>query len=63
MGAVIWMSPLTAPAEFESSKSGREHERLVMTIRDAEVRWAKRCIWALGALLVFASVVAVVVCA
>lgn len=60
LGAIILMSPLTVPADFEPSKSGMERQRLVRIIRDAELRWAKRCAWALLALLILAGVVAAI---
>lgn len=50
------MSPLTVPADFEPSKSGTEREQLVQIIRDAELRWAKRCAWALALLGVVAAI-------
>ena len=60
LGAIILISPLAVPADFEPSKSGTERERLVRIIRDAELRWAGRCAWALVALSVLAGVVAVI---
>ncbi|KAH0840321.1 hypothetical protein J3R83DRAFT_1334 [Lanmaoa asiatica] len=60
LGAIILMFPLTAPADFEPSKSGTERQQLVEIIRDTELRWARRCAWALLALLVLAGVVAAI---
>ncbi|KAF8433002.1 hypothetical protein L210DRAFT_3412961 [Boletus edulis BED1] len=64
LGVIILVSPLTAPADFEPSKSGTERQRLVAIIRDAELKWAKRCVWALVTLLAlvgFAAAIALVV--
>ena len=58
LGATMLMSPLTAPADLEPSKSGTERQQLVQMIRDTELRWARCCAWALVALLVLAGVVA-----
>ena len=60
LGVFILISPLIAPADFEPSKSGAERQRLVQIIRDAELRWAKRCAWALFAVLVLAGAVAAI---
>ncbi|KAG8219062.1 hypothetical protein J3R82DRAFT_4818 [Butyriboletus roseoflavus] len=57
LGAIFLISPLTVLADFEPSKSGMERQQLAQIIRDAELRWAKRCAWALFALLVLAGVV------
>ena len=54
------MSPLTAPVDFEPSKSGTERQQLVQMIRDTELRWARRCAWALVALLVLACFIGLV---
>lgn len=57
-GVLILLSPLTAPADFHPSKPESERQELVQLMRRAEVRWAKRCLWALLGLL---SVVAIIV--
>ncbi|KAH7912634.1 hypothetical protein BJ138DRAFT_1083215 [Hygrophoropsis aurantiaca] len=51
LGAIILVSPLTAPADFEPSKSEAERMELVQVMRDAEMKWAKRSAWALLILL------------
>lgn len=60
LGAIIWITPLTVPADFEPSKSGTERQQLAQIVRNAEVRWAKRCVWALVGLLVLANTVTAV---
>lgn len=60
LGALVLVSPLTVPADVEPSKSGMERQHLVRIIRDAELRWAQRCAWALLGLLVLAGVVAAI---
>ena len=52
--------PVTVSADFEPSKSGTERRYLVQIMRDAEIRWAKHCVWELVGLLVSAGVVTVV---
>ncbi|KAI9569267.1 hypothetical protein HD554DRAFT_2020784 [Boletus coccyginus] len=59
-GSLILITPLTAPTNFEPSKSETERQELVQIIRDAELRWAKRCAWALVVLLVLGGVVVAV---
>jgi hypothetical protein len=46
-GAIILLSPLSAPADFEPTKSEAERQELVQIMRDAESKWAKRSAWAL----------------
>ena len=55
LGAIILIYPLTAPPDFEPTKSEMERRQLMQIIRNAELRWAKRCTWALVALLVLGS--------
>ncbi|KAF9220810.1 hypothetical protein BS17DRAFT_713381 [Gyrodon lividus] len=57
LGAIILLSPLTAPADFEPSKSETERQELVHIMREAEVKWAKRCACALLAFIVLVGVV------
>ncbi|KAJ8584614.1 hypothetical protein M405DRAFT_826498 [Rhizopogon salebrosus TDB-379] len=51
-GAIILLSPLSAPADFEPTKSEAERQELVQIMRDAESKWAKRSAWALLIFLV-----------
>ncbi|KAH7924941.1 hypothetical protein BV22DRAFT_1034638 [Leucogyrophana mollusca] len=57
LGAIILVSPLTAPADFEPSKSEAERMELVQTMRKAEIKWAKRSAWALLILLVAVGII------
>ncbi|KAI0944940.1 hypothetical protein AcV7_001607 [Taiwanofungus camphoratus] len=57
-GALILISPLRAPEDWELSKTEAERQELIETMRRAEVKWAKRCLLALS---VFAVAVLVVV--
>jgi len=61
LGAVILVSPLTLPRDLEPSKSREELELCERVIRAAEVKWAKRCAWALFTLLVLAAFVGAVI--
>ncbi|KIK76523.1 hypothetical protein PAXRUDRAFT_835342 [Paxillus rubicundulus Ve08.2h10] len=58
LGAIILLSPLTAPADFEPSKSEDERQQLVHTMRETEVKWAKRCAIALLAFFVLLGLIA-----
>lgn len=58
LAAIILLSPLTAPADFEPTKSDAERQELVQIMRDAEVKWAKRSAWALLIFLVVIGIIA-----
>ncbi|KAG1726407.1 hypothetical protein EDB19DRAFT_1752645 [Suillus lakei] len=58
LGAIILLSPLKAPADFEPTKSEAERHELVRIMRDAEIKWAKRSAWALLILLVVIAIIA-----
>jgi len=64
-GIAILFSPLTAPADFEPTKSEAERQELVRIMREAEMKWAKRCGWALLVLLlaggIFAALIVIIV--
>lgn len=62
LGALILLSPLSPPEGWEhEEKSEEEKAVLVRIVRDAECRWAWRCVWALlGLALVVAVVIGVV---
>lgn len=57
-GAFILLSPLSAPADWETSKPALEREEIIASMRRAEIKWARRCLVALG---VFALVVVALV--
>ncbi|TFK89892.1 hypothetical protein K466DRAFT_584204 [Polyporus arcularius HHB13444] len=60
-GALILLSPLRAPSDWEASKPESERAELIESMRRTEVRWARRC---LVALVVFVlAVAAAVLCA
>jgi len=61
LGAVILLSPLSAPADFEPTKSEAERQQLVQTMRDAEAKWAKRSAWAFLIFLVVIGIIAGVI--
>ncbi|KAG2340802.1 hypothetical protein BDR05DRAFT_915264 [Suillus weaverae] len=58
LGGIILLSPLNAPADFEPTKSEDERQELVRTMRDAEIKWAKRSTWALLIFLVVIGIIA-----
>lgn len=47
-GALILISPLRAPEDWETSKTETEREELIGSMRRTEVKWAKRCLLALA---------------
>ncbi|EPS97415.1 hypothetical protein FOMPIDRAFT_23496, partial [Fomitopsis schrenkii] len=57
-GALILISPLRAPEEWELSKTEAEHQELIEGMRRTEIKWAKRCLIALLVLTVAIVVVA-----
>ncbi|KAH9851686.1 hypothetical protein C2E23DRAFT_757878 [Lenzites betulinus] len=61
-GAFILLSPLQAPADWETTKPEYEREEMIASMRRAELKWARRCLYALGLgtlLLVAVVVIAV----
>ncbi|KAI0727426.1 hypothetical protein C8Q72DRAFT_795888 [Fomitopsis betulina] len=61
-GALILISPLRAPEEWALSKTEAEREELIESMRQTEIKWAKRCFVALSTLvlIILAIVLAVV---
>ncbi|KIO01067.1 hypothetical protein M404DRAFT_81631, partial [Pisolithus tinctorius Marx 270] len=58
LGAMILLSPLHAPAEFEPTKPEADRQQLIRMIREAEIRWAKWCAWALLILVLALGIMA-----
>jgi hypothetical protein len=65
MGALILLSPLRAPsaptdADTEAAwlpeKTEAEREQIIAQMREVEVKWAIRCLWALAVLVVLGIV-------
>ena len=56
-GAFILLSPLRAPEDWESAKPEIERQELIESMRRTEIKWAKRCLYALLTLLVFVAAV------
>lgn len=46
-GAFILLSPLQAPSDWETTKPAYEREEIIESMRRTEVKWAKRCLYAL----------------
>jgi hypothetical protein len=67
MGAIILMSPLRAPpaatpsAAWLPEKTEAEREVIIARMRTTELKWAKRCLYALLVLVLVAVVIAVAV--
>ncbi|RDX54687.1 hypothetical protein OH76DRAFT_1430332 [Lentinus brumalis] len=60
-GALILLSPLRAPSDWEASKPESERAELIESMRRTEVRWARRCLVAL--VMFVLAVAAAVLCA
>ncbi|KAG1729514.1 uncharacterized protein EDB91DRAFT_1159424 [Suillus paluster] len=58
LGAIILLSPLKAPADFEPTKSEVERQELVQIMRETEIKWAKRSAWALLIFLIVIGIIA-----
>ncbi|KAI0777264.1 hypothetical protein BD413DRAFT_601726 [Trametes elegans] len=56
-GAFILLSPLEAPSDWESSKPEYERQEIIESMRRTEIKWAKRCLWALLATALVAAAV------
>ncbi|KIL59763.1 hypothetical protein M378DRAFT_193764 [Amanita muscaria Koide BX008] len=58
LGVIILLSPLSAPDSTDLSsgwlgeKSDEERQFVVSEMRRVEVKWAKRCLWALSTLVI-----------
>jgi len=60
MGIVILFSELRPSVDWEIGRSEKEQAQLLDSLRTTEVKWAKRCIWALITFFLILSVVVVV---
>ncbi|KZT25079.1 hypothetical protein NEOLEDRAFT_1045037, partial [Neolentinus lepideus HHB14362 ss-1] len=61
VGIFILCTQLRPTPEWEAGKTPEECSRLLLEARKAEVKWARRCLWALSALLVIAGLIVMVV--
>ena len=52
-GALILLSPLRAPEDWESAKPEYERQEIIESMRRTELKWARRC---LAACVLFALV-------
>lgn len=64
MGAFILVSPLRAPPTSPSEawlpeKTEAERQAIIAKMRSAELKWARRCLWALIALACLGGVIGV----
>ncbi|KAI0659306.1 hypothetical protein C8Q70DRAFT_1054149 [Cubamyces menziesii] len=51
-GAFILLSPLQAPSDWEASKPEYERQEIIESMRRTEIKWAKRCLFALLVLVI-----------
>lgn len=56
-GALILISPLRAPEEWELTKTEAERQELIDSMRRTEIKWAKRCLIALSVLSIAIAVI------
>ncbi|EIW55484.1 uncharacterized protein TRAVEDRAFT_59811 [Trametes versicolor FP-101664 SS1] len=57
VGAFILLSPLQAPSDWETSKPEYERQEIIESMRRTEIKWAKRCLYALlVSILLFAAI-------
>lgn len=67
MGVIILLSPLRAPpaatpsAAWLPEKTDAERQVIIDRMRNAELKWAKRCLYALVTLVFAAAVIAVAI--
>jgi len=61
MGIVIRCSELRPTPDWEAGKSEDEKVRLLAEMRETEVKWANRCIYALLTLIAIIVIIVVVV--
>jgi len=52
VGVVIIFSPLRPTPEWETGRSAEERQKLLAEMRVSELKWARRCLYALVSLLV-----------
>ena len=65
-GALILLSPLREPPTSSADaptwmpeKTEAERQQIIAEIRTVEVKWAKRCLWAIVVLIIVSAVAAV----
>ncbi|KAG1740164.1 uncharacterized protein EDB91DRAFT_1053427 [Suillus paluster] len=56
VGVAIIFSPLRPTPEWETAKSEEEKQKLLAEMRVSELKWARRCLYAMVALLVLVIV-------
>lgn len=66
MGAIILCSPLSAPpadaeGEWLPDKTDAEKQQVISRMRQAELKWARRCLWASLVFVLLAAIAAVVI--
>ncbi|TFK47119.1 hypothetical protein OE88DRAFT_1666405 [Heliocybe sulcata] len=61
MGIYILCTRLRPTPEWEAGKTRNECSRLMMEMREGEVKWARRCLGALSALLVTVGLIVMII--
>lgn len=59
VGVYFLFAPMRVTGDWQSDKTEEEKEKMLSEMREAEVKWAKRCLWAL--LSFFACLVILIV--
>lgn len=57
LGSIILCIPLRAPADWEPTKTAEERAELIAHMRQAEKKWARRCLVALASLFILILVI------
>ena len=61
LGSLILCIPLRAPTDWEPTKTAEERAELIAHMRQAEKKWARRCLVALSSLTIVVVVIALAV--
>jgi hypothetical protein len=61
LGSIILCIPLRAPADWEPTKTAEERAELIAHMRQAEKKWARRCLAALVSFVILVLVVALAI--
>ena len=56
-GAFILLSPLRAPEDWETTKPEYERQELIESMRRTELKWAKRCLYALVITILLVAII------
>ena len=61
IGVYFLFAPMRVTADWQSDKTEEEKEKLLSEMRVAELKWSKRCLWALLSFFVCLAILIVAV--